>query len=236
MVKSVERGVVVGLNESEVTITVSNKTPVALDWVTISGYLSDLTAGVPISGATVDLLLDGAFEASETTDATGYYEFEANFEEGHYSLQARYRGDAQHEADYSMLETVDAWRPTTSITIAVSPTSGTPPLDVTISGKLTRDDTGAGVRNLFINLYRDNVKIDTKPSGAGGAYSFTDRITETGFFNYFTEFEGNLKFQGCEEEGQRLPCTVCGQPIPLTTPGSEVVCQACHSVFETVIV
>ncbi len=230
MVQSLERSVILGKSITTVTIAVSDPTPVALDWIVMSGILMDDVTGFPMSGALVDILLNGALHTTVTTDGDGAYARDAQFEEGHYSLQARFTGDVGHEPDYSPLVYVDAWRPTTSITIAVSPGSVAPPVDETISGLLTRDDTGGGIP-VPIDLFRNGVLIDSKFSAGTGAYSFTDSLTESGVFTYQTEFEGNVKFQGCE--GVVLPCPECRHPID-TSGKEEATCWFCGAVSEVV--
>lgn len=232
MVQSLERTVILGLSLTEVTIAVSDPAPVSLDWIVISGSLKDLATGLPMSGAAVDILEDGSLQTTVTTDGNGAYSLEAQFEEGHYSLQARFTGDVGHASDYSPLVTVDAWRPTTSITIAVSPGSGAPPIDETISGILTRDDTGDGIA-VPTKLFRDGVQIASKSSGINGAYSFIDSLPSPGVFVYYTKFDGNVKFQGCEEG--IIPCSECRHPIDARGK-EEVTCWFCGAVFETVIV
>ncbi len=230
MVQSVDRTVILGLSATTVTIAPSDPTPVSLDWQILSGVLMDDVTNLPIGAAAVDILINGITEATVTTDSEGAYAMDAQFEEGHYSLQAIFRGDAGHAYDASTLAFVDAWRPTTSITIAVSPGSGAPPLEETISGKLTRDDTGAGIQ-VPIKLFKDDVEIDSKFAGVGGSYSFTDSLPDTGVFVYYTKFEGNLKFQGCE--GVILPCLECRRPVDIRGK-DEATCRFCDAVFEVV--
>lgn len=234
MVQSREVVVSAAKHTTSLSISISDETPVALDWAQISGVLMCVTEGVPLPGRTIELYVNGWLEDSTTTGVDGDYLFEAQFEEGHYDVYTSfpYPGDATHFPDDSPLRTVDAWRPTTSLTIDVSPTSGSPPFDVTISGKITRDDTGAGIQPP-IKLFRNDAQIDSKFAGWDGSYSFTDTITAMGTFRYYTEFEGNVKFQGCE--GAALPCPACRRPVAVEGALDEVVCLFCGAVAEVVV-
>lgn len=230
MVQSASRMVVVGLSASEVTIGVSDSDPVALDWITVSGHLQDLTAGVPIADALVKIYVLGALSTTVTTDWRGNYSFLAQFEEGRTTLQANYDGDPGHAWDASFLTIVEAWRPTTSLSISVSPSRGAPPLIVWISGSVTRDDLGSGI-NVQVTLFKDGVEIDSQFAGADGRYSFADTIPSSDVVTYYTKFEGNLKFQGCE--GVILPCPGCRHPVD-SRGKEEVACGFCGAVSEVV--
>lgn len=232
MVQSRVVGVTAEIHVTDLSGSVSDPTPVALDWIQISGVLTCLTEGIPLSGSTVELWVNGFRVGSTTTGADGDYLFEAQFEEGHYDIYTRFPGDAGHLSDDSPLMTVDAWRPTTSLVIGVSPTSGTPPFDVTVSGVITRDDTDVGIQ-VLIHLYKDGVEIASKFSGVDGRYSFTDTIDAMGTFTYYTRFEGNLKYQGCE--GDVVPCPACRHPVDVGGVQDEVACRFCDAVSEVVV-
>jgi len=191
--------------------------------------MDDVT-GWPMGGASVDILVNGITVATVTTSADGGYSLDSRFDEGHYSLQAIFRGDAGHDDDASLLAFVDAWRPTSSLSIAVSPISGAPPMEETISGTISRDDTGAGIQ-VRVKLFRDGVQIDSKFAGVNGVYSFKDSLVDTGAFVYYTEFEGNDMFQGCE--GVVLPCPDCRRPVDARGK-DEVACWFCGAVSEVV--
>ncbi len=223
--------VVQGLLEpAALSIEITDSTPVALDWETISGVLKAVATRAVLAGKTVYLYRGGVSVSSVKTGADGKYTFYAQFEEGSYEIFTFYAGEAAYWEAQSSTITVTAWRPTTSLTINAAPISGEPPFTVTISGNITRDDTNAGMP-LPVSLYRDNTFIETKFATQSGAYSFTNDITEDGDFRYYTKFEGNAKFQGCD--GVILPCPGCRRPVNATGK-EEVSCFFCGAVSEVV--
>jgi len=91
----------------------------------------------------------------------------------------RYNPDTYHRDGLGVIfyeERLPAVIPT-AITIGVSPTSGYVPLSVTMSGVVTRTDTGEGVEpTMEVRLYRDGVYLQSVVTDAGGTYSFADTI------------------------------------------------------------
>ncbi|MBA7703542.1 hypothetical protein ES703_112328 [subsurface metagenome] len=82
----------------------------------------------------------------------------------------------------------------TIISIGASPNTGAPPYTTLIEGELYGED-GSAVSYANVNLYRDEVKVDSTSTDAWGFYSFTQVITEP--HDFYTEFEGNDKYEGC---------------------------------------
>ena len=230
MVQSLDQVVVVGLAVTTVTLVASELIPVAMDWIQLTGHLHDQMADMPLAGRDIEIIVNGVVVYTGSTDYYGDYSIDAQFEEGGYDIRAYFPGDAGHDPDSSPLVQITAWRPTTSITIGVTPTSGIPPLDVTISGTLTRDDTGGAI-NVPVKLFKDGSEIDSQFQGTDGQYSFADIIGAAASVTYYTLFEGNIKFQGCE--GVILPCPGCRHPVD-SRGREEVACGFCGAVSEVV--
>jgi len=219
------------LLSTTLTITLSDDTPIATDAITIFGYIVDTLNNVNVAGKPVHLFIDGEHVETVITDGSGAYAFyNVNFFEGNYAVYTHFPGDATYLPDDSPARTVSAWRPTTSLTIGAYPITGDPPFDVTVSGKITRDDTNAGV-GLRIKLFSNDVEIASKNADSDGTYSFGLEITDPGTFVFHTKFDGTYKFQGCK--GVILPCPLCRHPVDATNR-DEVACQFCGSVSEVV--
>ena len=237
MVRSVTKTVTVTKVSSELTIGLSRSEGPPGD-ISILGSLFKGGTIVVIPGATVELYVNGIYTGSTITNSSGRYLFTASFEEGSYDIYTRWDGNDTYWQDTSPVVYAEYAKIGTGISINVSPTSGAPPLTVTIMGQLTSDDTGWGLNGKTAHLYRDDEEIDSmttaSTSGGPGFYIFTDVIEMPGNHTYYVEFLGDDEYAGCEE-GESLPCTMCGYPIPSAILGSEVECQSCHSVFDAVI-
>lgn len=236
MVRSATEGVTVTKLSSELTIGLSRYSGPPGD-VDILGSLFKAGTLVVIPGATVKLYVNGIYQGSDTTNSSGRYLFTVDFDEGSYSIYTEFMGNDTYWPDTSPPVEASYGKIQAAITISVSPSSGAPPLTTRITGLLTIAATYSPLGGKTVHLYRNGVKIKsmtTKTTSPGqGAYDFTDVINESA--DYYVEFLGDDEYAGCEE-GESLPCTICGYPIPSALLGSEVECQNCHSVFETVIV
>ena len=93
-----------------------------------------------------------------------------------------------------------AKKPTT-ITIDVSPTSGTPPYDVMITVELTSN--GAPVPYKSIRLYKNDVLKMSKSTLANGMATFTDTVTAVS--SYYAYFAGDSEYEGCSTDGDGPP-------------------------------
>ncbi len=236
MVRSATKGVTVTKLSSELFISLDRYDGPPGD-VVISGVLRKLGSLIVIRGATVKLYVSGIYQKSDTTDDFGRYQFVVDFDAGLYHVYSSWDGDDTYYPDTSPNQVVEYTKIQAAITITVSPPSGAPPLTVTIGGLLTIAATYAPLGGKTVHLYKDDVEIDSKTtkttSPGQGAYIFTDVVDAAA--EYYVEFEGDDIYEGCEENEGILPCTMCGSSVPLATLGSEVECQSCHSVFETVI-
>ena len=160
-----------------------------------------------IPGKTIQLLIGGAPGASTTTDSSGRYKFTFTVAPDRYSFQAKFAGDANYQADWSPLVIGEYGKIGTSLTIDVNPMFGQAPLSVTITGRLSRDDTGGGLGGKIVELHRNGVKIKTattKTSTPLGIYQFNDTISADA--DYYVYFSGDPQFEGCEaSDGAAVP-------------------------------
>lgn len=236
MVKSTTESVTVSKLSSELTIGLSRESGTPGD-ITIGGILFKLGTTEVIPSATVELWVNGIYKGSAKTNSSGRYLFTATVGEGRYDIYTHWDGNDTYWAADSPLVVGNYSRIATAISISVSPNSGAPPLSVRITGILSTS-AGSPLGGKTADLYRDGAKIKsmtTKQTSPGqGAYDFTDILETPGGHTYYVEFKGDDTYAGCDDD-ESLPCTICGHPIPLGTPGSEVVCPICHSIFETVI-
>ena len=148
-----------------------------------------------LRGKTIQLLIGGAPGGTTTTDFFGKYKFTFVVSAQRYSFQAKFPGDASYEPDWSPLVIGEYSKIGTDLTIDVNPTFGDAPLAVTITGRLSRDDTTGGLGGLTVDLYRNDVKIKsmtTKTSTPLGIYEFHDTISAVA--DYHVYFSGNTQF------------------------------------------
>jgi len=155
-----------------------------------------------IRGATVELWVNGVKVKTTTTGILGRYHFDYTVGAGIYDFFSRFPGNDTYLPDDSpRLQGVYSKIPA-SLSIDVNPTFGAPPLAVTILGRLSRDDTTAGLPGKTAELYRNGVKIKsmtTKTTSPGqGSYEFHDTISTKGDYEYYVYFAGDAQFEGCE--------------------------------------
>ncbi len=238
MVRSETKSVTVTKKESEISIVLGRSSG-APGSVQVRGAVFTAAAPFILGNVRVELWVDGIeVDTALTEGYMGTYTFNYTVGAGTYKFQTKWDGDATYfgaesEVKYGIYDKIG-----TAISISVSPSWGAPPLTVGITGLLTTV-TGLALGGKTVYLYRNGLEINsqtTKTYTPGiGAYTFSDIIDASA--DYYVEFEGDDQYEGCEEEEEtNLPCTICGHQIPTISPGLEVECQSCHSVFETVIV
>lgn len=175
--------------------------------IKISGVLYDASLTSVIRGARIELYIDGIMKASTTTSFLGMYAFNYKFGDKTYDVYTHFPGNDTYFADNSPLVRPTFAKVGTTVTIDVNPTFGAPPLAVTITGRLSRDDTSGGLGGSTVDLYRNDVKIKsmiTKTSSPLGVYEFHDTISAIS--EYYVYFAGNDQFEGCEaSDGASVP-------------------------------
>lgn len=246
MVKSGTVGVTVAAGISNIFIVLSRTTGVP-GLITMDGLLSD-AAGNAIDGVSVKLNINGQDKATFTTKLWYPYPliprniwFEYTFPEGTFDVYVYWGGNATYQGcEGSLIRPTYAKIPT-ALSIAVSPKTGKPPLEVTISGILS-DGAGNGLPDKTIEIYRNDTKIGTIASGSGilttGAYVYKNTISSAGNYSYYAQFNGDATYAGCEEESEAretLPCPACGHPVDVRGVGVEVSCGFCGAASEIVV-
>lgn len=246
MVKSATESVTVTKIATTLSITVTpgSGPPISQS---VTGYLKDVN-GYPLNGKTIELWkgVGGAepvYYGSATTFSDGSYGFYGvTVKEGSYLFEVFFDGDLTYSSSVKS-KTCTFAKVQAAITIAVSPTSGLPPLEVVVSGKLTRADTKVGLGAKTIKANRTDPGGSTKYLGYTttsidpatlGNYAFSDTIPSDGTWKYQTEFEGDDWFKGCGEAA--APCPGCGQSLEFSEEDSELNCGNCGAVLEIMCV
>lgn len=237
MVQSSTESVFVAKLDSELTMGLERTSGPPGD-VDVIGALYKAGTIVVIPNAEVEVYVNGVLQVSVVTNSSGRYSITIDFPEGSFTVYTSWMGNETYNQDASPPVNAVYGKIQAAISINLSPSSGAPPLTTRTTGLLTTV-AGAPLGGKTVHQYRDGVLINsmvTKTTSPGqGAYDFSDVIDAD--TDYYVIFLGDDEYAGCEA-GQSigLPCTVCGNSIPTTSLGSEVECEVCHSVFETVIV
>ena len=167
----------------------------------VAGQVYDEVTSIPGAGASVTIYYNGDVLDRATADLNGLYAAYSSINtKGIYTLKAEAYGVYSDEIEIEIYKEAPPPPPkiSTSLTIGVSPKSGSPPLDVSVAGQLTRDDTGAGIPNAYIRIYRNGVRIASVLTDSYGLYIYIDEDLGSGSYDYYTEFEGSPEFEGCE--------------------------------------
>ena len=119
--------------------------------------------------------------------------------------------------------TVIAEKVGTTISIEVSPISGVPPFNITISGFL-KDIYGNFLDGKRVNLYENGAFKHALVTGliAPGYYQVIFEITEVGTYEYYTEFPGDETHEGCEKANHVVATGAFPLPIWLIPVGIAV--------------
>jgi len=192
--------VMVSMKSSDLRITLSRVDGLPGS-IKISGVLYDASLTKVITGARIELWIDGLHKASTTTSFLGMYAFNYTFGDKTYDVYTHFPGNDTYFADSSPLVRPTFAKVGTNITIDVNPLFGAPPLAVTITGRLSRDDTTGGLGARVVELHRNGVKIKTattKTSTPLGIYQFNDTLSAGGGYEYYVYFAGDALFEGCE--------------------------------------
>lgn len=167
----------------------------------ITGNLKIIGTQFGLNNEAVHLFVDDVEVNSELTHTgagEGYFDFDYTFTTtGEHAVQVKYFGSVQFAASQSSRTLVSVVKDATIITIVVNPTSGTIPLNVTVTGKLTAVITGAGLFNKQIDLLVNSVKVGQTTTDSNGDYSIAFTISEMGSYTVETEFLGDTDYLGC---------------------------------------
>lgn len=94
--------------------------------------------------------------------------------------------------------TVLAKKIKTNISINVTPLEGDAPFDITVTGIL-QDAKNRAVSGRTVNLYVNNVIVNSTSTNITGNYSFIYTINDVGTYVVETEFPGDANYLGCME-------------------------------------
>jgi hypothetical protein len=201
------------VKSTTVTVTATAATTLTITCAPTSGYLP-LTvavsgilknpAGAGIPNEKIDLYIQGTFIGSVNTKSDGSYSLSVSITvAGTFTFQTQFAGDAGlgYDACSSPTVSVTATLQPTSISISVSPTSGTAPFTVSIAGML-KDNSGFGLGSKEIDLYVNGTKTATTATDSSGNYSFSLSITSAGSYTIQTQFPGDATYAGCEQTGR----------------------------------
>lgn len=141
----------------------------------------------------------------------GFYVFRLirEFDElGIYQYQTRFEGDAEFSACKSPILQIECYVPTpeaidTSISIKADPTQVILPEKITISGKLVRKDTGAGIPYKNIEIYwkrpsKEFSLLTLRGTESDGRYRAYPTLIEEGTYRFYSKFLGDETFDSCE--------------------------------------
>lgn len=169
--------------------------------VNVTGFLKEEATGIPINGRSIVLWFTGERYNESTTLSDGSYGFFGIDVDGRETFQAVFTGDDIYHEEATPLVIGNYAKVQSSVSISVTPRSGDPPLEVTITGKLTRNDTGAALGGRSpMRLYQGGEVVDTTSTSIDpatlGTYEFTVTL-ERGTHSFFVEFPGDDEFLGC---------------------------------------
>jgi len=158
------------------------------------------SAGNPLLGKPIIEYINGIW-IGERYSGTPFSMYFTGAEAGIYNFQNKFAGDDAYLACDSPVVTVTltAAPPTkiaTSISINVSPASGTVPFTVSSNGRLI-DVAGTPLNNKTINLYSNGIFVSSTTTAGSGDYVFNLNITATGTYQFQTEFPGDATYEGC---------------------------------------
>ena len=144
------------------------------DPVPVVGRLTRNDTGAGVGGKTINTFPSWGGSGTTLTDADGFYRIThtAPTAEGTYSITAKFAGDTQFGPSEKTVSFQVKLFVDTTTTLSLSPPSANPSQTVTASGRLTRNDTGAGLSGFKEDILLAGVLIGTAITDANGNYSF----------------------------------------------------------------
>lgn len=182
-----------------VSLNPSSIPPNARRRITISGRLTRSDTGAGIADRPIRLDWTGGL-TTVTTNAEGYYAYSTDvgpYTEGSYEFTARFEG---YETPSTIFlpstgsDTLSVGKIATDLTITLDPSSieENTITDVTISGRLTRADTGAGLGDKAINFnYGWGGSVSTTTDGDGEYSKIVMVSLSAGSYLVSASFEGD---------------------------------------------
>ena len=208
---------------TSITLYVSTASPTEGENMTFTGRVTRSDTGAGVAGVTVKIYdQDDLFDdlmASGTTDSNGNYSISwtavpMDPTDRTVELYAKFEGSSQFNASQTSVYSLTVGEKVgTTLTLYVSTASPTEGQTVTFTGKLTRNDTSAGVSGATIEIYDDDlIGDDLMASGttdSNGNYSITwtatsmdptDRVVED-----YAKFGGTSQLSGSQTSVYSLP-------------------------------
>ncbi len=169
-----------------------------------TGHLTRTDTGAGISGGIiVEQSTDGVTWTQLTSavaDSAGNFSVNMTFTgAGSVQLRARFAGDTTFapSTSLSVTQTVQATAlPTTAITITSTPNPSAVGQTVTVSGHLSRTDTGAALSGKTVSVVEGTAVVATVVTDTSGNYSVPLTFNAAGTFSLQAQFTGDSSFQG----------------------------------------
>jgi hypothetical protein len=209
-----DRDGLVVLGDKTARITRRNRTTMLVDIVPpattklgvpfgFSGRVLVGDTGAPMSGITVNLIVDDTVVSSTVTDANGAWAFSISLIAiGRHSIVASSLPDANYLGGHSDIYSVGAGITNSSMVVTLEPPNYIPtPNYYFISGKLV-DANGTGIPNASVMLALDDVvgtplQRQYGVTDANGNWSFAQYIPGVGYFVTYVVYAGSNVVDGC---------------------------------------
>jgi len=183
---------------------------------TIYGRLTRTDTGVGLAGKNVRLYEGLVYVGVTLTDSAGNYSFKYDVKVARdYEFYTEFIGDEEFIGSTSPTITVKGiGLVATGLSIMAEPTKGTIPFTTTVSGVLTRLDTGAGVGYKGIRLMWKKPGeaafslYGVVSSNSKGGYKFTPKIDVADTYEFYAEFLGDSEFAGCDSPSASVSAAV----------------------------
>jgi len=88
------------------------------------------------------------------------------------------------------------------LTVSVSPSSGTAPLTVTITGQLLDQDGYTPLPNRTVKLYINDTYVSSASTDMRGNVTFSYTFKDVGTYSIYLAWDGDEYYEGCEEESE----------------------------------
>jgi len=157
------------------------------------------------------------------TNRTDWLPMTAPSAEGRYTWKAVFpeqSGHSRSEMEFTF-DVTAAPKTATSLTISASPAQVAVGGQTTISGKLTRTDTGQGVGLKDVDLYWKKPgqtsfehwgRITTDSTGAYTTAPYDPYLEVEGTYEFYSEFPGDAAYTGCESTTVTATASAEGAP------------------------
>jgi hypothetical protein len=154
-----------------------------------TGRLLD-TIGAPLTGETINLLIDGVVADTTTTLADGSWTFNVALTSGIKYIVAQFPGDATYGESTTTAYRVEVGL-TTMATLLLPPLVVNPEGAFIFSGTLVDKRTGVGIPSRGVDLYVNDVLTASLTTGDGGRWTFGVPVGGLGDYYVYAKFNGD---------------------------------------------